>query len=250
MYITRMVDRLITSRLRTSNRSALILGPRQTGKSTLCRSLKPDVYVDLSDEAAYLRYAKDPATLRRVIEGASRPRLICIDEIQRVPAVLNVVQTLIDRDPHLRFLLTGSSARKLRRGHANLLPGRIILEHLDALSVLELGEQFRLERALQVGMLPGVYLDEREGAEVLATYVQVYLREEVRAEALTRNLGGFARFLDTAALTSVSVLESKRHAAKWILDVVDDVLHRVRASLPRQAEAHVSDVGARSHPGL
>lgn len=244
MYITRMVDRLIAPRLRATNRSTLILGPRQTGKSTLCRSLKPDVYVDLSDEAAYLRYAKDPAALGRVIEGAHRPRLICIDEIQRVPALLNVVQMLIDRDPHLRFLLTGSSARKLRRGHANLLPGRIILEHLDALSVLELGEKFRLERALQVGMLPGVYLDEREGAEVLATYVEVYLREEVRAEALTRNLGGFARFLDTAALTSgewinysklASDVEIPKETIRRFFGVLEDTLliHRLPPFSPR-----------------
>ncbi|MBI2889724.1 MAG: ATP-binding protein [Nitrospirae bacterium] len=197
-----MIDRLIRPRLASSRRSTLILGPRQTGKSTLCRSLRPDLLLDLADEGEYLRYAKDPAALRRLVEGAPRARLVCVDEIQRVPSLLNVVQSIVDRQGGPRFLLTGSSARKLRRGQANLLPGRIILEHLDALSALEIGPEFRLDRALQVGTLPGVYLDEREGVDVLGSYAEVYLREEIRAEALTRQIGGYARFLDTAALTS------------------------------------------------
>ena len=197
-----MVDRLILRRLASSRKSALILGPRQTGKSTLCLSLKPGLVVNLADEGEYLRYAKDPALMGRIVGAMNGKGPVFVDEIQRVPALLNVIQAILDRPGSPRFLLTGSSARKLRRGGANLLPGRVILEHLDPLSVLELDGKFRLERALQLGMLPGVYLDEKEGHEVLATYAETYLREEVRAEALTRDLGGFARFLDTAAIES------------------------------------------------
>jgi len=197
-----MVDRLIFRRLAASRKSALILGPRQTGKSTLCRSLHPGLVVNLADEGEYLRYAKDPGLLGRVVAAMERKGPVFVDEVQRVPAVLNVVQAILDRPGAPRFLLAGSSARKLKARGANLLPGRVILEHLDPLSALELGGALRLERALQVGMLPGVYLDEAEGHDVLATYAETYLREEVRAEALTRDLGGYARFLDTAALES------------------------------------------------
>ena len=197
-----MVDRLIFKRLASSRKSALILGPRQTGKSTLCRSLKPGLVVNLADEGEYLRYAKDPGLLGRIVGAMDGKAPVFVDEVQRVPSLLNVVQAILDRPGSPRFLLTGSSARKLRRGGANLLPGRVILEHLDPLSALELGGALRLERALQVGMLPGVYLDEPEGHDVLSTYAETYLREEVRAEALTRDLGGFARFLDIAALES------------------------------------------------
>jgi len=197
-----MVDRLIFNRLASSRKSALILGPRQTGKSTLCLSLKPGKVINLADEGEYLRYAKDPGLLGRIVAAMKGKGPVLVDEIQRVPALLNVVQAMLDRPGSPRFLLTGSSARKLRRGGVNLLPGRVILEYLDPLSALELNGKLRLERALQVGMLPGVYLDDREGHEILATYAETYLREEVRAEALTRDLGGFARFLDTAALES------------------------------------------------
>jgi predicted AAA+ superfamily ATPase len=101
-----------------------------------------------------------------------------------------------------RFLLTGSSARKLRRGGVNLLPGRIVLEYLDPLTYFEVRELFNLDRALQVGMLPGIYLGDSEAVDVLETYADVYLREEIRAEAAVKNLGDYARFLDTAAILS------------------------------------------------
>ncbi|MEK7765830.1 MAG: AAA family ATPase, partial [bacterium] len=240
-----MIDRLVAPRIARSRKSVLLLGPRQTGKSTLCRALKPDLILDLADEPEYLRHAKDPHAFRRLLEGASRTRLVFVDEIQRVPSILNVIQTIIDRPGGPRFLLTGSSARKLRRGRANLLPGRIILEPRDPLSILELGHRFSLERALQVGTLPGVYLDEQEGAEVLSTYAEVYLREEIRAEALTRDLGGFARFLDTAALTSgqwinysklSSDAEISRETIRRFYSILEDTLLVFR--LPPFAPRH------------
>lgn len=122
--------------------------------------------------------------------------------MQRIPSALNTVQAILDGGARLRFLLTGSSARKLKRHEVNLLPGRVIQEALDPLSVLEVGADFNLQRALQVGMLPGIYLDQAEGVEVLSAYSDLYLREEIRAEALTRNFGAYARFLDIAALSS------------------------------------------------
>jgi uncharacterized protein len=200
--MTYVLGRLIRPRLAAGTKNILLLGARQVGKSTLTRSLDPDRLIDLSDEAIYLGYAKDPSRLRREVLALKGPSLIVLDEIQRVPSLLNTVQALMDEGVRHRFILTGSSARKLKRGEANLLPGRIILEYLDPLSIWELGDTFDLERALQVGTLPGIYLDPVYGGDVLDSYATVYLREEVQAEAITRNVGTYARFLDAAAAAS------------------------------------------------
>jgi predicted AAA+ superfamily ATPase len=197
-----MLSRVLEARLKAAKRSVLLLGARQVGKSTLIRALNPDRSINLADETTYLAYAKDPGRLRRELAAITRPALLAIDEIQRIPSLLNSVQAEIDDVGRHRFLLTGSSARKLKRGEANLLPGRILLEYLDPLSVWELGRDFDLDRALQVGTLPGIYLDRDSGVDVLDTYATVYLREEIQAEALTRDLGSYARFLDIAALES------------------------------------------------
>jgi predicted AAA+ superfamily ATPase len=203
MYITRMRDRLLFDRIARSRKNILLLGPRQVGKSTLCRSLAPRRIVDLADEQVYLAHAKDAGLLKRELAAAKRSGVIVIDEVQRLPSLLNTVQSLAD-DPSnaFRFVLTGSSARKLKRGGANLLPGRVILEYMDPFTYSELGDAFDLARALQVGMLPGIYMGGEESIATLDTYVEVYLREEIRAEAMVRNLGDYARFLDVAAILS------------------------------------------------
>jgi predicted AAA+ superfamily ATPase len=156
----------------------------------------------LADEQVYLSHAKDAGLLKREL-AAMHSGLIAIDEIQRLPSLLNTVQSLID-DPsnEFRFILTGSSARKLKRGGANLLPGRAILEYMDPFTYAEVRDAFNLSRSLQVGMLPGIYLGGDESIATLDTYAEVYLREEIRAEALVRNLGDYARFLDMAAILS------------------------------------------------
>lgn len=197
-----MFQRLIERRLAASKKSVLLLGARQVGKSTLARKLAPDLTIDLSEEGTYLAYAKDPARLAREVRALARRSCILIDEVQRVPTLLNTVQALIDEGQGHRFLLTGSSARKLKRGGANLLPGRVILEHLDPLSVWELGEAFDLDRVLTIGSLPGIYSDKTEGVATLESYATAYLREEVQAEAIVRDLGSFARFVDMAAANS------------------------------------------------
>lgn len=198
-----MRDRLLTRRISLAEKSILLLGPRQVGKSTLCRSLNPPILIDLADEQNFLSYAKDPGRLGRELAAMPPSGMVVVDEIQRIPSLLNSIQAILD-DPSnsFRFILTGSSARKLRRGGANLLPGRIILEYMDPLTYLEAKDGFDLKRALQIGMLPGIYLQEQDSIATLETYAEVYLREEIQAEALTRNLGGYARFLDLAAILS------------------------------------------------
>ncbi len=198
-----MRDRLVARRISGSRKNILLLGPRQVGKSTLCRSLSPVRLIDLADEEVFLAHAKDAGRLRRELAAGEPSGLIVVDEVQRLPSLLNTVQSLAD-DPSnsFRFLLTGSSVRKLKRGGANLLPGRIIREYMDPLTYAEVKEGFNLNRALQVGMLPGIYLGGEDSLDTLDTYAEVYLREEIRIEAMVRNLGDYARFLDTAAVLS------------------------------------------------
>ncbi|MBK7878378.1 MAG: ATP-binding protein [Planctomycetes bacterium] len=199
-----------------ANRSVLLLGPRQTGKSTLIRGRLPaDAWtVDLLQNEPYLRYSKDPGLFRREVEERLRRgvRTIFVDEVQRIPALLDEAHSFIESD-QVRFLLTGSSARKLKRGGANLLAGRAAVLPLHPLIVEEHGEHFDLERALRLGALPrAVTSTEEEAREFLRDYVAAYLRMEVEAEALVRNLGGFARFLDVAAAQNGELLNASNVA--------------------------------------
>jgi predicted AAA+ superfamily ATPase len=231
-----MRDRLISRRLRGGSSSVLLLGPRQVGKSTICRALEPALYVDLADEREFLDHAKDPALLRRLVDALGGPALVVIDEVQRVTPLLNTVQSIVDRSAH-RFVLTGSSARKLRRGGANLLPGRIVLERLDPLSVLELASPVDLDRALRVGMLPGIYWGDDEAAEILGTYADVYLRQEIQAEGAARDIGSYARFLDVMAMMSgqwlnyskvASDTEIPKETIRRYVQVLEDTLVAIR----------------------
>lgn len=196
--------------LELPRRSCLLLGPRQTGKTTLVRqSLAAGAWaIDLFDHAVALRYARDPGLFRA--EAAKRigsgTRTIFVDEVQKVPEILDAVHSLIE-ETGARFILTGSSARKLRRGGANLLAGRASIRHLHPLTSSEVGSDFDLERALRFGTLPPVVTqDDATARDILRAYADTYLREEIQAEALVRNIGGFARFLDVAAAQSGELL--------------------------------------------
>jgi predicted AAA+ superfamily ATPase len=157
--------------------------------------------VDLLRQDTFLRYVKEPGAFRREAEAQVRRGVgvIFVDEIQRIPALLDEIHGLIEAH-RVRFLLTGSSARKLRRGAANLLAGRAATRRLHPLTMAEQGDLFDLERTLRFGSLPPVVTGGPSAVrELLASYADTYLREEIQAEALVRNLGGFARFLDLVA---------------------------------------------------
>ncbi len=193
MYVW-MYDRRIDLRLFAKERSLFLLGPRQTGKSTLLRHLFPDaLYIDLLTSEVFRQFSSAPETLRHAINDH---QLVVIDEIQKLPNLLDEVQHLIDTRG-TRFLLTGSSARKLRRGRANLLGGRAFFLSLHSLVSTEIGFE-RIDELLQRGGLPGI-VDSPLSWEALKAYTGTYLREEIQAEALTRSIGNFARFLDVAA---------------------------------------------------
>ncbi len=184
----------------TSRRSCFLFGARATGKSTMIRQQLPDVQViDLLDAQIFGRLLRNPTLLSEMTEADS---LVAIDEIQKVPALLNEVHRLIE-SRNQRFLLTGSSARKLKRGAANLLAGRARNASLFPLTFpeIETVQEFNLLTYLNTGGLPQMYGDP-EAHIFLRSYVDLYLREEIQAEALTRNLGSFAETLDSLALSN------------------------------------------------
>jgi predicted AAA+ superfamily ATPase len=196
-----MFKRLLSERLPRS--SFFLFGPRQVGKTTLLADVEHVLHIDLLDPDEQLAFNKDPGLLRARLAATSEGTVV-VDEVQRVPRLLDVIQPLLDRPRAPRFILSGSSARKLRRGQANLLGGRLGSLALHPLTVAELGDAFRLDSALAFGTLPRVCTilgeGDQDGARaLLRAYVTTYLREEVKAEALVRSLHGFQSFLDVAA---------------------------------------------------
>jgi predicted AAA+ superfamily ATPase len=180
-----------------SRKSLFLLGPRQTGKSSLIRQIFPETkVVNLLLNEEYFRYQRDPGLLSREFKQ-KKPQLIVIDEIQRIPELLNEVHYLIEESKH-RFLLTGSSARKLKKAGTNLLGGRASQITLHSFTRAELGKKMDLMKALSYGLLPSIYFSD-EPKQELRDYVGTYLKEEIMAEGLTRNLPAFSRFLDVAA---------------------------------------------------
>jgi predicted AAA+ superfamily ATPase len=233
-----MLTRRIAARLRRGKASVLLLGPRQTGKSTLMRSLAPDLTFNLADEEVFLRFASNPGELRaRLGARPGRARTtVFLDEVQRLPSVLNTVQAVLDEEPaRYRFLLTGSSARKLRRGNANLLPGRVHAYQLGPIAAAEMAYRLPAREVLSTGTLPGVLTenDPEHRRKTLSSYAATYLREEIQAESLSRSLEGFSRFLTVVAEASGRFLDVAKLAAaamvprasvaRWV-EVLEDTL--------------------------
>jgi predicted AAA+ superfamily ATPase len=185
------------------NRSCFLFGPRQTGKTTLITSVFKDrVYgINLLLTDQFFKYSKNPSLLRReVMEKQKGIKYVFIDEIQRVPELLNEVQYLIDSTP-LHFLMSGSSARKLKRGYGNLLGGRAVQRFLFPFLWNEVSGKAQLMHFLRFGSIPPVFFAETEAEKIdfLNAYVDIYLREEIQAEGIVRRIGAFSRFLDVAA---------------------------------------------------
>ena len=185
------------------DKSVLLLGPRQTGKTTLISNLQSDLYLNLARPDNRLRYEARAETLEQEILALNTKAipLVLLDEIQKVPRLLDLAQDLIDRKI-AKFVFTGSSARKLRRSsEINLLPGRVIEMRLDSLMLEEFPSMPSLKQLLSDGSLPEVVTTQDENArdELLGSYVATYLEEEIRQEAVVRKIGPFVRFLELAA---------------------------------------------------
>ena len=198
MYYEIMINRTLSSQIQKISHSAFLLGPRQTGKSTLIKSLNPDLTINFADEEVFLNHNLDFGILRSSIER-KKAKTVFIDEVQRIPQILNTVQALIDEKSGIKTFLTGSSARKLKKGGANLLPGRVLNYFMGALTYKEIEYQMS-DQDLLFGFLPGVYTqkDKQLKRQILTSYSANYVNEEIKAEALVKNLPSFSRFLYAA----------------------------------------------------
>ena len=186
-------------------RSFFLFGMRGSGKSTWARSMLPDAHrIDLLDEGLYQSFLREPGLFANELRTLPRRSTVVVDEIQRIPGLLNEVHRFIE-DRQMRFVLLGSSARKLKQAGTNLLAGRALHRQMFPLLPRELGAEFDLAEVLRHGSLPVIWAapDRREALEA---YGQMYLKEEIQAESLVRNLPGFARFLPVAAVFHGQVL--------------------------------------------
>ena len=228
-YMNELIDRFLI----TPSRGYFLFGPRGTGKSTWLKMQYPDAkWIDLLSQSAYQSYLANPDRLRDFVRGAEKESVVVIDEIQRVPALLNVVHQLIEEKKGLQFVLTGSSARKLRRSGVDLLAGRVSLTTCHPYMASELKERFSLVEALNFGLVPLIY-EAKERQEVLNAYMELYLREEVQAEGLVRNIASFARFLEAISFSHASLLnlaevarecEVSRKTVEGYVSILNDLL--------------------------
>ena len=207
MRMTNIINTPIIERLQKiklpPNRSAFLWGPRKTGKTTLLRQQFPNAcWIDLLDYDLFLTLSRQPTRLRQIIDAQSSQTIV-IDEVQKIPHLMDEIHWLIENRDY-RFILSGSSARKLKRGKVNLLGGRAWRFELYPFVTRELGD-FDLDKALFSGFLPPHYLSPDSSMDLKA-YVHDYLKEEIQAEALTRNLPAFSRFLKSAAITNGMLL--------------------------------------------
>ncbi len=201
---------MYTRLLPLPERTFFLFGPRGTGKTTWLQQVLGKAHrVDLLLEREFVRFVRDPGRFAKEVEALPAKSWIVVDEVQRLPALLDEVQSLIARrGARYRFALTGSSARKLRRGGANLLPGRAINRRFFPLTAAELGNAFRLEHALRFGTLPAVWSArlEADRIDLLEAYVENYVAQEIRQEAVVKNLDSFSRFLEVAATVNAQVV--------------------------------------------
>lgn len=183
-----------------------LFGPRGTGKSTWLRACLPDAYiVDLLDDATWRQYLSDPDHIKAVVKANPEYTCFIIDEVQKAPKILGSIHALIEENKGHQFIMTGSGARKLRRGGVNLLGGRALLCHLHPFMASELGADFELSDALKNGLVP-LITAATDPASKMAAYLRLYLNEEVQAEGLVREIDSFARFLETISFSHGAVM--------------------------------------------
>ncbi|MBI5400318.1 ATP-binding protein [Candidatus Saganbacteria bacterium] len=213
--------------------SFFLLGPRGTGKSTYIKNEYPDaLLVDLLQPDDFRAYSSKPERLRELVHGNPDRSVFVLDEIQKVPDLLGVVHALIEEKKGRQFILTGSSARKLKRTGVNLLAGRAVMKHLHPFIAGELGNRFKLNDALKIGLIP-LILGSAEPKEALSAYIDLYIKEEIKSEGLTRNIGNFTRFLETVAFSHGSVInisnvarecQIERKTVEGYLSILEDIL--------------------------
>ena len=233
---------------RGSKQNFFLFGPRGTGKSTWLKQHYPDaVIIDLLAPEVFRKYSARPERLRE-ISSAAQGKIIIIDEVQKIPELLDVVHQLIEEDNGFQFILTGSSARKLKRTGVDLLAGRALVKTMHPFMAAELGESFSLAESLQCGLVPLINSSPDPQA-TLASYVAIYLREEVQMEGIVRNIGAFNRFLEAVSFSHGSTInvsevarecQVKRKTVDNYLAVLDDLLLSFRVPVfSRRAKRHL-----------
>jgi predicted AAA+ superfamily ATPase len=211
--------------------SFFLFGPRGIGKTTWLRQRLPDaLFVNLLRPEVHREVAARPERLRELVRGDPARRDVVVDEVQRVPELLHVVHDLMEEPDPPRFVLTGSSARKLRRGGVNLLAGRAVVRSLHPFMAAELPD-FQLDRALETGLIPLV-VEAKDPAATLSAYAGLYVEQEVQAEGLVRDVGVFARFLEAISFSHGSVLnvsnvardtQANRKTVEGYLEILEDL---------------------------
>lgn len=240
---------------RESQQSFFLFGPRGTGKSTWLRHHYPQaLFLDLLDPEVFRAYSAKPERLREVVEAQAPGTTVIVDEIQKLPQLLDVVHLLMEGKEGLHFVLTGSSARKLKRSGVDLLAGRALVRTLHPFMASELGKSFSLKDALAVGLIPLV-VDSPNPEETIRSYVAIYLKEEVQTEGLVRSIGGFSRFLESISFSHGAVLnisdvardcQVERKTAEGYISILEDLLLAFRVPVfTRRAKRTLS-----SHPKL
>jgi uncharacterized protein len=241
--------------------SFFLFGPRGTGKSTLVkRYFAEAIYLDLLDPEVFRTYSANPERLRERLHAGPANSTVVIDEIQKAPQLLSLVHSLIEQKAGWRFVLTGSSSRKLKRGGVDLLAGRALLCSLHPFLAAELGAAFSLPAAIQNGLLP-IVLDSSEPKKVLQSYAALYLREEVQMEGLVRNIGSFSRFLEAVSFSHGSPLnlanisrecQVERKVVEGYVSVLEDLLlayrlpvftRRAKRALAAHSKFYLFDAG-------
>jgi uncharacterized protein len=248
-----------------SDGSFFIFGPRGTGKSTWLKKTFPDAYlVDLLDDRTYRNYIGYPERIKDVVRANPQTKRFIIDEVQKAPKLLDSIHSLIEEDKTHQFILTGSSARKLRRGGVNLLAGRSLLTHFHPFMAAELGIDFSLDAALRTGLIP-LIVSANEPDKTLATYIALYLKEEVKQEGLVRDVGAFARFLEAISFSHGSIVnlnhiarecQVSRKIVENYLSIIEDLLigyklpvflKRARREMTVQPKFYLFDAGVYNH---
>ncbi len=245
--------------------SFFIFGPRGTGKSTWLKKTFPDAYlIDLLDDRTFRNHVAYPERIKQIVTANPQIKRYIIDEVQKVPAILDSIHSLIEEHKSHQFILTGSSTRKLRRGGVNLLAGRALLTRYHPFLAAEMGADFSLDAALGNGLIP-LIVSARKPDKTLAAYLSLYLKEEVKEEALVRDIGTFARFLEVISFSHGSVLnlsniarecQVSRKIVENYLSILEDLLlgyklpvftKRARRALTAQAKFYLFDAGVYHH---
>ena len=231
------MELLIPRCFKAPTQSYFLFGPRGSGKSTFLKATYPDAfYIDLLKPDIQRKYQSRPETIIEQVHANPSIKIYIIDEIQKVPELLSAIHSLIEEKKQLQFILTGSSARKLKRTSTNLLAGRVLLRNMHPFLFSELGNYIDFDSALNSGLLPLIYLSENP-QDTLNTYISLYIREEVQYEGFIRNIGNFSRFLEVISFSHASVLNIsnvarecavERKVVENYISILEDILLATR----------------------